>query len=107
MKNVILALALVALFAAPVLAANGNVSSDMLSKMGLSSMQVMSDEQGTSVRGMGYVIAAGVSYAQAGCKVEAFDAQIAIGKHCAFVVNGAIAKSKCNFAAAGGFAIAK
>ena len=55
MKNVFLTLALVALFAAPAFAANGNLSNDMLSKMGLSGLQAMSDAQGTAVRGLGFV----------------------------------------------------
>ena len=57
MKYVLMALAAVAIFAAPSLAADGNVSNEMLAKMGLSGISVMSDDQGTAVRGMGFVIA--------------------------------------------------
>ncbi len=66
MKNVLLTLALVALFAAPAMAANGNLSNDMLSKMGLSGMQTMSDAQGTAVRGMGWVYASLEVHIQSG-----------------------------------------
>jgi hypothetical protein len=54
MKFVLPILAVVALFAGQAMAADGNVSNDQLAKMGLSNMQVMSDAQGTAIRGMGY-----------------------------------------------------
>jgi hypothetical protein len=64
MKYVLPILAIVALFAGQAVAADGNVSSDILAKMGLSNMQVMSDAQGTSVRGMGFSAVAGSSTAR-------------------------------------------
>jgi hypothetical protein len=54
MKYVLPILALVALFAGQAMAGDGNVSQDMLAKMGLSGMQTMSDTQGSAVRGMGF-----------------------------------------------------
>ena len=66
MKYVLVTLAVVALFAGQALASDGNLSQDMLSKMGLSSMNVMSDTQGTAVRGMGFAQVWGASFAQVG-----------------------------------------
>ncbi|MBN2579611.1 MAG: hypothetical protein JXB10_11525 [Pirellulales bacterium] len=54
MKYLLALLAVVALFAGQAVAADGNVSNDMLAKMGLSNMQTISDAQGTAVRGMGF-----------------------------------------------------
>jgi len=54
MKYLLMIIAVVMIFAAPVLANDGNVSNDTLAKMGLSGMNAMSDAQGTSVRGMGF-----------------------------------------------------
>jgi hypothetical protein len=69
MKYVLSVVAVVVMMAGAA-KADGNVSSSMLAKMGLSGMQVMSDVQGTTVRGMGYYhrqnVVAGVSYASAG-----------------------------------------
>jgi hypothetical protein len=65
MKYLLMTLAVVMIFAAPALAADrGNLSQDNLAKMGLSGMTVMSDVQGTSVRGMGFALAYGASYAK-------------------------------------------
>jgi hypothetical protein len=55
MKYVLPILVVLALFAGQAMAADGNVSSNTLAKMGLSNMQSMSDVQGTAVRGMGFV----------------------------------------------------
>lgn len=69
MKYVLSVVALVVMMAGAA-KADGNVSSSMLAKMGLSGMQVMSDVQGTTVRGMGYYhrqnTVAGASFAAAG-----------------------------------------
>jgi len=63
MKYLLMTLAVVMIFALPALAADqGNLSQASLAKMGLSGMTVMSDAQGTAVRGMGYVVAYGSSW---------------------------------------------
>jgi hypothetical protein len=72
MKYLLMTLAVVMICAGPVLASDGNLSKAQLAKMGLSGMAVMSDDQGTAVRGMGYQptrsfqgsVAFGASYAK-------------------------------------------
>ncbi len=66
MRYVIFALALVALFAVPAMAYDGNVSKVTLEKMGLSAMKTMTDVEGASVRGRGFALAFGFSYATGG-----------------------------------------
>ena len=51
MRNVLALVAVVALFAAPAFAGDGNVSQGTLSALGLGDMQVVSDAQGMQVRG--------------------------------------------------------
>jgi hypothetical protein len=63
MKYLLMSIAVIMIFAAPVLADQGNLSQQQLAKMGLSGMTVMSDMQGTSVRGMGTVFVSGRSVA--------------------------------------------
>jgi len=64
MKYLLMTLAVVMMFAGPALAADhGNLSQSQLAKMGLSGMNAMSDTQGTAVRGMGFSLAFGASYA--------------------------------------------
>jgi hypothetical protein len=64
MKYLLMTLAVLMIFAAPVLADNGNLSQNQLAKLGLSGMSAMSDAQGTAVRGMGFSLAFGASYAK-------------------------------------------
>jgi hypothetical protein len=64
MKYLLMILAVVMIFAAPALAADqGNLSQNAMAKMGLSGISVMSDVQGTSIRGMGFSKAWGSSWA--------------------------------------------
>jgi hypothetical protein len=64
MKYLLMTLAVVMMFAGPALAADhGNLSQSQLAKMGLSGMTAMTDTQGTAVRGMGFSLAFGASYA--------------------------------------------
>jgi opacity protein-like surface antigen len=51
MRNVLALVAVVALFAAPAFAGDGNVPQGTLSALGLGGMQVVSDAQGEQVRG--------------------------------------------------------
>jgi len=53
MKYLLMTLAVVMLFAGSALADQGNLSQTQMAKLGLSGMTVMSDAQGTAVRGMG------------------------------------------------------
>lgn len=63
MKYLLMTLAVVMIFAVPTLAADqGNLTQNNLAKMGLSGMTVMSDAQGTAIRGMGFSKAWGNSY---------------------------------------------
>jgi hypothetical protein len=66
MKYLLMTLAVVMIFAAPVLADNGNLSQNQLAKLGLSGMSAMSDAQGNAVRGMGFSVAFGASFAKQG-----------------------------------------
>ncbi len=54
MKYLLMTLAVLVIFAAPVLADQGNLSHNQLAKLGLSGMSAMSDAQGQAVRGMGF-----------------------------------------------------
>jgi hypothetical protein len=64
MKYLLMTLAVIAFLAVPVLASDqGTLSRNDLSKLGLSGMTVMSDAQGTAVRGMGFSVAYGKSVA--------------------------------------------
>ena len=64
MKYLLMTLAVIMMFAGPALAADhGNLSQSQLAKLGLSGMNAMSDSQGNAVRGMGFSLAYGVSYA--------------------------------------------
>jgi hypothetical protein len=87
MKYVLPILAVVALFAGQAMAADGNVSSNMLAKMGLSNMQVMSDSQGTAVRGQGYV----------GCVTFVVNASVApfVGPNASSCVSGTLFVNGC------------
>lgn len=92
MKNVLLTLAVVALFAAPAMAADGNLSHDMLSKMGLSGIQVMSDTQGNAVRGLGFSVAFGASYAKVNHDAASVNGYLAVdkaGRHGGSLAGGA------------------
>ena len=55
MRYLLITLAVLLIFAAPVLADQGTVSHNQMAKMGLSGMTAMSDAQGATVRGMGFV----------------------------------------------------
>ena len=66
MRNAIFSVVAVALvfgLAGNVMAADGNLSSGMLADMGLSSVKVMADTEGEKIRGKGFVIAGGFSWA--------------------------------------------
>jgi hypothetical protein len=66
MRYVIAVLTLVALFAVPVMAYDGNVSKVALEKMGLSGMKTMSDADGALIRGSGFALVFGFSTATGG-----------------------------------------
>ena len=91
MRYLLMSLAVLTIFAAPVLADQGNLSHSQLAKMGLSGMSIMSDAQGTSVRGMGSVTVSGRSVAvllgsSAGCGYSATGGQLAAGSSASSVV---------------------
>jgi hypothetical protein len=66
MRHAFAVLALVALFAVPAMAYDGNVSKAALDKMGLSGMKTMSDTEGASIRGSGFALVFGFSNATGG-----------------------------------------
>jgi hypothetical protein len=78
MKYLLMTLAVVMIFAAPVLADNGNLSQNQLAKLGLSGMSSMSDAQGTAVRGMGFSLAFGASYAKQGNSAGTVNGYLAV-----------------------------
>ncbi len=95
MKYLLMTLAVLLIFSAPVLADQGNLSRQQLAKMGLSGMSVMNDLQGTSVRGMGCVFVSGRSVAVllGSSAVSGFSAtggQLAVGSSasCVALVSG-------------------
>jgi hypothetical protein len=61
MKSLFALAAVVALSAAPALAADGHVSNPSLAKMGLSSMKAITDVQGMSIRGLAIAVVSGDS----------------------------------------------
>ena len=89
MKTLVVALAVLVFCFSPALASdNGNVSHDALAKMGLSTMKVVPDSQGTAVRGMGYASVWGSSVAVIGCNV-AQNGYCATSKTCNAYAGGA------------------
>ncbi len=66
MRYVLAVLALVALFAVPAMAYDGNVSKAALEKMGLSAMKTITDSEGALIRGSGFARAFGFSFASGG-----------------------------------------
>lgn len=66
MKKIAMVAVVVAMsFAAQANAEEGNLSNELLASTGLSGMQLMSDVDGESVRGMGTAIVFGASYSSA------------------------------------------
>jgi hypothetical protein len=63
MKTLLSIASVLVLSAAPAFAGQGQVSHQSLTKMGLSGMQLMSDDQGMQVRGLSIAVAAGGSIA--------------------------------------------
>jgi len=110
MKYLLMILAIVMIFAGQALAADGNVSHDLLTKMGLSSLNVMSDAQGTAVRGMRYaaVYGANLSVLLGSSGTSGYKAvgkQVAVGSAASIVtlsINGSVVASM----SAGGCSIA-
>jgi hypothetical protein len=66
MRYVLLSLTLVVLLGIQAMAGDGNVSKVTLEKMGLTTMQVVTDTKGMSVRGTGFAKAWSFSYALGG-----------------------------------------
>ncbi len=111
MKSIMLILAIVAICAAPVFAADqGNVSQSSLAKMGLAKMSVMSDQQGNAVRGMGYSYAYGYSTVNLGHGSYGYNGYTAsdAGKNGSLAggVNATIGGSGNKIVGVGGFSIA-
>jgi hypothetical protein len=63
MKALLSVAAVLVLSAAPAVAGQGQVSKNSLAKMGLAGMQVMSDEQGSQIRGTSVAVVFGISHA--------------------------------------------
>jgi hypothetical protein len=61
MKSLFALAAVVALSAAPALAAEGHVTNPSLAKMGLSGMKAITDVQGMSIRGLSIAVVSGDS----------------------------------------------
>ena len=95
-----LGVVVVAGFAGQSLAADGNLSNSMLSDMGLSGMQVMSDTQGQEVRGS-FAAAWGSSYAYVR-GAGADDGYSAVGRRVAVGFTLSAAANRCSWAVAGG-----
>lgn len=91
MRYLLVVLAVLGLFVGQAMAADGTVSSAALAKMGLSSMQPMNDAQGTSVRGMGFGVILGASYAKVGCncdKAASVNGYFGVDKGCRIAMSG-------------------
>ena len=101
--TVVAALAVMVILSASASASEGAISSATLKAMGLSGMQVMTDDAGMDVRGFGYqrgkgkkslAIAFGASYAHVGGKggsAGSVDGYLAVGKHFAGGAHGSVA----------------
>jgi hypothetical protein len=111
MKYLLMTLAVVVIFAGQALATDGNLSNDMLAKMGLSGMSVMSDAQGAAVRGMGYAAVYGTSYANlyGSGSVNGYSAVSNTGSN-PYIAGGiavsGVGNSSGRFVVAGGFSVA-
>jgi len=106
-KSLLVALAVAMLFGcvSQSMAADGNLSDSMLTDMGLSSVQVMSDDQGQEIRGKGFAFAAGASYARVR-GAGSVNLYIAKGHHGAGGANMSWAQNNHHYAAAGGYSSA-
>ena len=101
MRNVILTVVAVALvigLAGNVMAADGNLSSGMLADMGLAGVTVMADTEGEKIRGKGFVIAGGFSWASIGDLSKSANGALAVSH-----TFGARAGQQNGSRAAGGF----
>ena len=83
------------------MAADGNLSKSMLTDMGLSSVQVMSDVQGEEIRGKGFAAAFGVGFAHVH-GAGSINGYLAVGRHHASGNNNSWAVNNWFFAASGG-----
>jgi hypothetical protein len=122
MKTLLSVAAVVVLAASPAFAGQGQVSKNSLAKMGLAGMQVMSDEQGSQIRGTSVAVVAGISYAHIsgeGGSAGSVNGYFAAGNHSASGANVSFAAAgdvstghgdsirvSADFVAAGGFSTA-
>jgi len=86
MKTLLSIASVLVLSAAPAFAGQGQVSKQSLAKMGLSGMQIMSDEQGQQIRGTSIAVVAGGSIATihgAGGSATSVNGYFAAGSHAA------------------------
>ncbi|HXY37033.1 MAG TPA: hypothetical protein VEI07_22590 [Planctomycetaceae bacterium] len=106
MKTLLTIASVLVLSAAPALAGQGQVSHSSLAKMGLSGMQVMSDDQGMQIRGLSVAVASGGSIATIhtlGGSATSVNAYYASGSHDAsgdaFSVAGTLSVNKYGISA--------
>jgi hypothetical protein len=109
MKSLIALASVVAFCAAPAFAAEGQLSSQALAKMGLPGMKAMSDEEGMGIRGLS---AAAGGFSLAEVQGGSASSQYFAGGHSSakgFSVSaGAVVTNyNVNFIAAGGFSAAR
>jgi hypothetical protein len=97
-KHFIFLACLISLSAAPALAGDGQVSNHSLSRMGLGGMNVVSDNEGSQIRGLSIAIA--FSSTSGGFTIVDINSPISIGKHSAFSAKVSVSGN----AISGGFA---
>jgi hypothetical protein len=126
MRHLLSLVCVIGLSVAPALAGDGHVTRQSLSKMGLSGMQVMTDDQGMQIRGTSIAVAAGGSIATihgVGGSASSTNTYYAAGSHSAsgsnvsFAADGTTTSvtshghtttvTTVNFVAAGGASSAK
>jgi hypothetical protein len=99
MRRFIFVACVLALTAAPALAGDGQVSKATLSRMGLSAMKVVSDQEGMQIRGTSIAVTFSVS---SGFPIVSINSPFDVGTHHAFSASVGVSGG----AIAGGFAVA-
>ncbi len=97
MKSLFALASVIAFSVAPAFAGEGNVSSQSLSKMGLSGMKAMTDAQGSTIRGLSIAVVSGHSSAHVndgeGNGASSYNSYFAAGHHSASGANLSAAAS--------------
>jgi hypothetical protein len=82
MRRFISLACLIALTAAPAMAGDGQVSARSLARMGLNGMKVVSDSDGSRIRGLSFAFAGSAAFG--GTTILSINSPFSVGNHFAF-----------------------